>query len=73
MSEASQAMIDGMMERLGETAGLVAGDQKGETVLPTGPKGVNPGSPLVAVDLFLEADRGVDNGLRSSTVIGVWD
>lgn len=66
-------MIDGMMGRLGETASPVAGDQKGETVLSPEPKGVNPRNLLVAEDPFLEADRGVDNGLRLPMVIGVRD
>jgi hypothetical protein len=50
MSEAGRSMIDGMMGRLGETAGLLAGDQTRGTVIPSGPKGVNSRIPLVVAD-----------------------
>ena len=47
MREARQPMIDEMMRRLGETAGLLAGDQTRGRVNPSGPRGVNPKIPLV--------------------------
>jgi len=66
-------MIDEMMGRLGETAGLLAGDQTRGRVIPSGPKGVNPRNPLVVADPWAEGDRGVDNEIRSPSVIDVWD
>lgn len=66
-------MIDGMMGRLGETAGLLAGDQTRGTIIRSGPKGVNPRIPLVVADPSPEADRGADSGFLPPTVIGVRD
>lgn len=64
-------MIDGMMGRLGETAGLLAGDQTRGMVIRSGPKGVNSRTPLAAAVRSPEADRGVDNEFRPLTIIGV--
>lgn len=50
-------MIDGMMERLGGTADLVAGDQGGETINLPGPRGANSGIPLVVADPSHETAR----------------
>jgi len=66
-------MIDGMMGRLGETANLLAGNQRRETVTPPEPKGVNLRNPLAVVDPSPEADRGVDAEFRSLTATGGWD
>lgn len=68
MSEASRSMIDGMMERLGEMADLVGGDQERETALLPGPGGVDSRDPPAMVDLFPERDRGVGNGCLSPTI-----
>jgi hypothetical protein len=73
MWEAGRSMIDEMMGRLGETAGLLAGDQTRGRVISSGPKGVNPGILLVVADPWPEGDRGVDNESRSPNVIGVSD
>jgi len=74
MWEARQSMIDGMMRRLGETAGLLAGDQTRGRVIPSGPKGVNPKIPLVVADPWADrGDRGVDNEILSPSVVCVWD
>jgi len=66
-------MIDEMMGRLGETAGLLAGDQAGETIIPSGPGEVNPTIPLVMAVPSPEVDQGVDNEFRSPRVIGESD
>lgn len=73
MSEASRLLIDEMMERLGEKANLVTGDQKGETTFLPEPREVNLRIPHVVADPFLVGDRGVGNEVRSSAVLGVSD
>lgn len=66
-------MIDGMMGRLGETVGLSAGDQRRETTIPSGPKGVNLRNPRVAAGPSPGADRCVDAEFRSPTATGASD
>jgi len=66
-------MIDGMMGCLGETAGLLAGDQTRGTAIPSGQEGVNSTTPLVVAVPSPEVDRGVDNEFRSPTAVGVSD
>jgi hypothetical protein len=73
MWEASWSVIDGMMERLGERAGLVVGGQRRWKVRLPEPKGVNSRIPLVVADPSHEADRGVGDGFRSPTIIDVSD
>lgn len=73
MREASRSVIDGMMERLGETAGLAGDDQKTETAHLPGPEGANSKIPLVVGDPSYEADRGADDGFRSPTTIDASD
>lgn len=70
MWEASWLTIDGMMERLGETVGLAADDQKRETAHLPGPTGANSRILLVEPDPSHEADRDVDDGFRPPTIIG---
>lgn len=70
MLEVHRSVIDGMMGRLGETVGLLAGDQTRETMVPPGPLGANSRNPLVVAVPFPEADRGADSGFRSPTAIG---
>jgi len=73
MWEARQSMIDEMMRRLGETAGLLAGDQTRGRVIRSGPRGANPKNPPVVAVPWAEGDRGADNEIRSPSVICVWD
>jgi hypothetical protein len=71
MWEASRSVIDGMMERLGETAGLVAGDQKRERAHPVWTKGGKFKDSSCGVRIPpVKADRGVGDGFRSPTTIG---
>ena len=73
MWEARQSMIGEMMRRLGERVGLLAGDQTRGRAIRSGPRGVNPKIPLVVAVPWAGGDRGVDNEIRSPSVICVWD
>ena len=71
MWEASRSVIDGMMERLGERAILVADDQKRRRGHLPEPKGVSSKIPLVEANPSREGDRGAGDGFRSPTTIDV--